>query len=117
MVLADLPEPETNLRVFFADGSGWLATPDLLYPTLKIALEYDGEHHRTDRQQWRDDKLRGRLLRDDGWQLLECTADDILRRPAVTLGWVYERLRAAGHPDLPAAPGDGWRQHWGPRFR
>jgi len=113
IVLAGLPEPEVNLRVFFADGSGWLATPDLLYPALRIAIEYDGEHHRTDRNQWRDDKLRGRLLRDDGWEVLECTADDVFQRPALTLQWLLDRLLARGAAELPPSAGDGWREHWG----
>ncbi|WP_147375385.1 hypothetical protein [Jiangella rhizosphaerae] len=39
------------------ETGAWLARPDLSYPHLKIAIEYDGDHHRTDQRQWRHDKV------------------------------------------------------------
>jgi very-short-patch-repair endonuclease len=64
--------------------------PDLSYPDLRIAIEYDGDHHRTSRQ-WRSDRARRQLLEDAGWIVLEFTADDVLRRPEQTV----ERIRRA----------------------
>jgi hypothetical protein len=109
LVLAGLPEPEVNEPI--TDMNGWLATPDLSYPSLRIALEYDGDHHRTDRRQWSGDKRRRRLVRDLDWEVLECTADDVVRRPQEILGWVHERLIQAGHPEVPARLSDQWRAH------
>lgn len=112
IVLAGLPEPAVNMPV--NDGPGWVATPDLSYPAGRIAIEYDGEHHRTDRRQWQQDKRRSRLLRDLGWDLLECTADDVLRHPSDVLTWLHERLQRAGHPETPVILSDAWRD-WGAR--
>jgi len=98
LVLAGLPEPTVNRPI--NDMGGWLATPDLSYPEWRIALEYDGDHHRTDRRQWSADKRRRRMLREDlQWQILECTADDVLRPPRETL-----RLGARA----PAFRGPSW---------
>lgn len=110
LVLAGLPEPLTNRPVH--DETGWIATPDLSYPDYRIAIEYDGDHHRTDRRQWRHDKARSRRLRDCHWDLLECTADDVNRTPGATLAWVHQRLLRAGHPGTPAVVADAWRAHW-----
>jgi hypothetical protein len=79
MVLAGLPAPEVNRDV--VENGQWLARPDLSYPRLRIAIEYEGDHHRTDRRQWRSDKRRRRLLEDAGWVVVEVTADDVYRYP------------------------------------
>jgi very-short-patch-repair endonuclease len=89
MVLAGLPMPAVN-RDVVVDGQ-WLARPDLSYPDLRIAIEYEGDHHRTDRRQWRSDKRRRRLLEDAGWMVIEVTADDVFRRPDELL----QRIRRA----------------------
>jgi hypothetical protein len=54
-----------------------LARPDLSYLPEKIAIEYEGDHHRTDRQQWKRDKSRRRLLEDHGWLVIEVIDDDV----------------------------------------
>ena len=111
LVLAGLPEPAVNQPI--NDMGGWLATPDLSYPGWKIAIEFDGDHHRTERRQWAADKRRRRMLREDlHWQILECTADDVLRRPEETLRWVHGHLTAAGHPSVPAKLLGEWRHEW-----
>lgn len=110
LVLAGLPEPEINRSVY--DETGWIATPDLHYPQQRIAIEYEGDHHRVERRQWRQDKVRSRHLRDSGWELLECTADDVLYYPLRTLDWVHERLVRAHHPQVPDKLSAGWRAHW-----
>ena len=79
LVRAGLPRPAANLDVV-VDGR-WLARPDLSYPALRIAIEYDGDHHRTDRRQWQRDIARRRVLEDAGWLLIVVTADDVQRRP------------------------------------
>lgn len=77
LVLAGLPTPVAN-RDVVVDGE-WLARPDLSYPELRIAIEYDGDHHRVDRRQWQSDISRRRLLEDAGWTVLVFTADDVLK--------------------------------------
>jgi hypothetical protein len=53
---------------------------DLAYPKLKVAIEYDGDHHR-DRATFRRDVARLNALRAAGWTVLRFTADDVLRYP------------------------------------
>jgi very-short-patch-repair endonuclease len=53
---------------------------DLAYPALKLAIEYDGDHHR-ERDRFRADIRRLNALRAAGWTVLRFTADDVLRRP------------------------------------
>ncbi|TDC52938.1 DUF559 domain-containing protein [Jiangella ureilytica] len=92
LVDAGLPCPEVGVNVTDRTGT-WLARPDLSYPDLKIAIEYDGDHHRTDRRQWQRDRYRDEQLRDAGWIVIPLTADDVLRHPQRTI----ERIRRYIH--------------------
>lgn len=89
VVRSGLPRPVAG-RDVVVDGQ-WLARPDLSYRHLQIAIEYDGDHHRTDRRQWQSDVARRRLLEDAGWLLIVVTADDVLRHPDA----LVERIRRA----------------------
>ena len=94
IVLAGLPEPECNYRAFDSQGR-FLARGDLVYPDYKLFLEYQGDHHRTDRAQWRSDIRRIGRLEDNGWQVLQFTDDD-LRDPAALVARIGRRLRDRG---------------------
>lgn len=74
-----LPEPELNVDLHL-DGQ-WVARPDFVWREKRVVAEYDGDHHRTDARQWRNDIYRRQLLEDDGWKFVQLTADDILRSP------------------------------------
>ncbi len=94
IVLAGLPEPECNVNIF--DGQGrFLARGDLVYAEFKLVLEYQGDHHRTDRAQWRRDIRRVQSVEDIGWQMLQFTDDD-LRNPVELVARIERRLRARG---------------------
>lgn len=90
MVDAGLPEPLVNLPALDEEGL-FLALPDLSYPRLKIAIEYDGDHHRTDPATWRRDVERRQLLEEAGWLIITATADDVIRYPERFIA----RIRAA----------------------
>ena len=92
IVRAGLPRPVAGHDVV-VDGE-WLARPDLSYPGLRIAIEYDGDHHRVSRAQWRRDIGRRRLLEDAGWLLIVLTADDVLRHPELTVDRVRRAIAA-----------------------
>jgi hypothetical protein len=94
IVLAGLPEPECNYTVLTTDGT-FLARGDLVYPEYKLLLEYQGDQHRTDRAQWRADIRRTGRLEDNGWQVLQFTADD-LHDPDALVARIRLRLRARG---------------------
>ncbi len=94
MLDAGLPEPELNRDVLF-EHAGWLACPDFSWPGLNVAVEYDGDHHRTDRRQWQRDIARRRLLQEEGWTVIVITADDVLRTPAHMVAMIRDALAAA----------------------
>lgn len=90
VVRGGLPEPVVNVPVLSGAGT-FVALPDLSYPASKVAIEYDGDVHRTDRTTWRRDIGRRQAMEALGWRVVTCTADD-LRRPARTLTWIRAAL-------------------------
>lgn len=70
---AGLPEPEVNPRIPLATGQRLRV--DLVWAAAKVAVEYDGDQHRTDRRQWREDRERDASLRAEGWTVIRVTAD------------------------------------------
>ncbi|PLS27727.1 hypothetical protein [Bifidobacterium parmae] len=73
-----VPMPTTNYvvpDVKFASGASM--TLDLAWPEHQVAVEYDGDHHRTDKQQWRRDQEKRNLLRSRSWIILEATAGNL----------------------------------------
>lgn len=87
-------EPEINV---------WVRAPrtaesfrlDLSYPWLKIAIEYDGDWHRTDRARFRKDRRKDDVLHELGWRVVRATDVD-LTSPSPFLG----RLHHLGAPQL-----------------
>lgn len=81
LVGAGLPKPSTQIKV--VDG-GWVARLDIGWEELKIAVEYDGDQHRTDRRQYLHDIRRIERLQQLGWIVIRVVAEDhpndILRR-------------------------------------
>lgn len=73
------PEPELNLPVL-ETATGIEYFVDLAYPEQKVAIEYDGDGHRTDRRAWQKDLNKNDVLHDAGWKVLRVTAADH-RRP------------------------------------
>lgn len=71
-----LPEPVVQFKVR-VEGR-LVARPDLAYPELKIGIEYDGDGHRTDKEEWRRDIQRQRALAAAGWMSLHLTEADLV---------------------------------------
>lgn len=88
VVDAGFPEPELNVDVHDPDGR-FLGRVDLAWPEYRIALEYDGDHHR-DQDTFRRDQRRSNGFTVNGWLVIHATAVDVAR-PAV----LFERLRHA----------------------
>lgn len=91
LVLAGLPEPDVNLRLYDADG-WYLGEGDLVYRSARLVLEYEGDHHRTDPEQWRRDIRRRERFEDAGWSVLRVTSDDVFRHRAELIARVRARL-------------------------
>ncbi|MFV2087127.1 endonuclease domain-containing protein [Micromonospora sp. LOL_021] len=57
----------------------FIARVDLAYPQWRIAIEYEGDHHRG-RMTFRRDVTRYNALQAAGWLVVRCTADEVLRQ-------------------------------------
>ncbi|GAA2054571.1 hypothetical protein [Leifsonia soli] len=73
---AGLPSPELNHVVRSPDGERVEAMIDLAYPTARVAIEYLGDHHRTDTTTYRNDIGRRERLVESGWDVIFVTAAD-----------------------------------------
>lgn len=89
LVAADLPEPLINHLWTGPDGG--TTEGDLVYPVERVWIEVEGDQHRTDRRQWRNDVVRYERLTDLDWRVVRVTADDIRDRETESV----ERVRRA----------------------
>ena len=81
LIEAGLPWPQTQIPVITDSETYYL---DMGWEDRMVAVEYDGEHHRTDSLQYRKDVHRLEALQCLGWILVRVVAGDhptaILRR-------------------------------------
>ena len=78
IVHAGLPEPVVGYQVNDADGN-FIGVPDLAYIREKIALDYDGEVHRTDEQVFHDDIERRERFEDADWKYVRASKQHLAR--------------------------------------
>jgi hypothetical protein len=109
IVLAGLPEPEVDHRVFDSSGN-LLYRYDLSYPRWHLVIEYDGRQHADSDEQWFADIARDEQLDDWKVRKLVVVSKDIFRTPAMTLARVTKAMHAVGMP-VPALS-DEWRRHF-----
>jgi hypothetical protein len=91
---AGLPTPVVNENLYDAEGR-FLAKPDLAFPEYFMAVDYEGDHHRTDPVQWRKDLGRVPRLEDAGWHSTRVSAED-LRDSSELIARLIRLLRARG---------------------
>lgn len=91
LVAGGLPEPVIQFAVKDADGF-FVATSDLAYVKERIAIEYEGEIHQTDRPVYAEDIARREALGRAGW-LVILVISDHLSRPQLVVRRVAEALR------------------------
>jgi hypothetical protein len=87
LIEAGLPRPQTQIAVTNDFGSAF-AYLDMGWEDVKVAVEYDGEQHRSDRRQYSWDVRRLETLERLGWIVIRVVAGD---RPAE----IVRRVRAA----------------------
>lgn len=93
LLLLDAGAPPLTAQHDVCDSRGrFVARVDLAYPRLRIAIEYDGDHHR-EPIHFQRDVARLNDPRSAGWLVLRFTADDVLRHPARTARQVATALR------------------------
>jgi very-short-patch-repair endonuclease len=96
LVNAGLPPPETQIE--FADESGLARIRvDMGWREWRVAVEYDGVQHWSDRYQRSWDIDRIAMLEAIGWAVVRISAE-MLTRPEVIIERVRGKLQAAGCP-------------------
>ena len=93
LVDAGLPEPTLDFDVFDDHGM-FLACVDLAYPELRIAIEYEGDHHRSDANQWAKDVDRDDALSAHGWRVIRVTKRLLFDHPQELVRRVREAIAA-----------------------
>jgi len=78
LINAGLPRPQTQIPVRDESGTA-IAYLDMGWEDVKVAVEYDGDQHRTDRYQYKWDVRRSEILHRLGWTVIRVVAGD---RPA-----------------------------------
>jgi hypothetical protein len=94
LIDAGLPVPTTQIPVH----ENWrlVAVLDMGWEKYKVAVEYDGDHHRTNRRQYAKDQRRLRTLEAIGWIIIRVIAEDA---PHDVLRRVRAALAARGYRD------------------
>lgn len=95
LIDAGLPAPTTQIPV--VDGYRTVALLDMGWEEFKVAAEYDGDQHRSDRRQYVKDQWRLRKLKAMGWIIVRVIAED---RPADVINRMLDALQRRGfRPD------------------
>lgn len=92
LIDAGMPVPRTQIPVFDR-GTRPVAFLDMGWEQFKVAVEYDGDHHRKDRHQYVKDIVRIRMLEEMGWIIIRVIAEE---RPAEWLARVERALISRG---------------------
>jgi uncharacterized protein DUF559 len=74
LIDAEMPAPESQIPV----NEGWrsVGVLDMGWERYKVAVEYDGDQHRTNRRQYARDQWRLRKLEELGWIVIRVIAED-----------------------------------------
>jgi hypothetical protein len=92
LIDAGLPPPTTQIPVI--DGYRPVAFLDMGWEEFKVAAEYDGDQHRSDRSQYVKDIRRREMVDEFGWQVVRVVAED---RPVDVIDRVSNALRRRGY--------------------
>jgi very-short-patch-repair endonuclease len=87
LIRAGFPVPQTQIPVYDEYGA-LVAVLDMGWENIRLAVEYEGDHHRTDRRQFNKDIRRADAIAELGWIHVRVTAED-------TEGGVIARVSAA----------------------
>lgn len=108
-VLSGLPELETDIRFYDANGQ-LLKRLDAGDRPTKTAVEYDGRHHVEREEQWEADLGRRELFENDQWRIVTLVSKDVYVTPGGTverLAHIFrQRGMQVGHLS------DEWRRHF-----
>lgn len=95
IVDAGLPEPQVNVPIVGRNGE-FIGYGDLGYPELKILIEYDGDQHRVDPEQYFYDIDRLENIMGEQWRVIRINKSHMrnlkpklraIREALVQAGW------------------------------
>ncbi|MGD1173738.1 endonuclease domain-containing protein [Mycobacterium seoulense] len=94
LIDAGLPVPVTQIPL----QKNWrlVAVLDMGWEEYQVAVEYDGDHHRTNRRQYARDQDRLRRVEDLGWVVVRVIAED---KPEEVVRRVRHALVRRGYRD------------------
>jgi hypothetical protein len=92
LIDAGLPTPTTQIPVF--DGYRPVAFLDMGWEEFKVAAEYDGDQHRSDRRQYVKDIRRHEVVDDLGWHVVRVVSED---RPLDVIDRICKALWRRGY--------------------
>jgi hypothetical protein len=87
LIRAGFPRPATQIPVYDAYGQ-LVAVADMGWRDIKVAADYEGDQHRTNRRRFNTDIKRAEALAELGWVDVRITAED-------TPGGIIARVAAA----------------------
>jgi len=88
VIEAGFPPPQTQLPIYDARYGLLVAEVDMGWEDSRIALDYEGDHHRVERRVFNKDIRRSEVITELGWIHLRVTVED-------TAAGVVRRLSAA----------------------
>ncbi|QDZ14824.1 hypothetical protein [Humibacter ginsenosidimutans] len=94
-IRAGLPLPELDFDVFTATGAP-IGFTEIAYPDYRVLVEYEGDHHRIDRDQWNRDIEKHSACADAGWRVIRLTARHLYPSTAPAVAQVRTALLRAG---------------------
>jgi hypothetical protein len=92
---AGLPIPTVN-PVLRGPKGEWIGQPDLAFADYREVLEYEGDGHRTSREQWLVDLARVPRFEDFGWHVNRAGGKDLADGSRRILGVLARRLHEKG---------------------
>jgi len=76
LTTAGLPEPRLDVEIRTPEGQ-LLGITELVYPDHRVAIEVEGDHHRTSRRQWDRDLEKYAAYAGAGWTVVRVSVSQI----------------------------------------
>jgi len=89
------PVPELDHDVLDRRGR-LIGCSEIAYPRYRLALEYEGDHHRTGTAQWNRDIEKYRHYEQNGWEVIRVTGMLLYRRHHELREQLFEALIRRG---------------------
>ena len=99
LVDAGLPEPQLDVDVYDERDGEFIGCVDLAYPELRIAIEYEGDQHRTSPAQWQRDIDKYDRLAAAGWRVVRVGRDQVFGSGQTFVTRVKRALRERTAPN------------------